>query len=141
MGVLELTHFAVKDSRGRYASLADRIIANSVLAPEDSGQYYDDTPCWIWTGTYNSAGYPHMRMRRKRGAKKGKVRGVLAHRMSIEAFKGRTLRRDQVCQHLCNNKSCVNPAHLKGGSQSSNMKQCVRDGRHNSCRAEAAHAH
>lgn len=119
---------------GRYASLRDRIIANSVLAPPESGRILNGTPCWEWAGTLNAAGYPRMTLRRKRGPRKGKVRGVLAHRQSLIEFKGVKLSRRQVCKHLCNNPLCVNPEHLEAGSQSSNMKQCVREGRHNSCR-------
>jgi len=30
--------------------------------------------------------------------------------------------------HTCNNKKCVNPVHLKLGSQSDNVKQSYKDG-------------
>jgi hypothetical protein len=48
----------------------------------------------------------------------------------VRGIKGRRLSKRMVVQHLCNNSICVNPAHLIGGTQKANVKQCVADGRH-----------
>lgn len=32
--------------------------------------------------------------------------------------------------HICDNKKCVNPNHLKAGTQSENIKDCVDKGRY-----------
>ena len=116
----------------KYASLGDRIIANSEMSDTLS---YRGTPCWIWTGKTgrNKSGmlYGKMTFRYQRGPRKGKVYNMAAHRASIKAFKhGKRITPRTVVMHLCNNSLCVNPAHLMGGTQSRNVKQCVRDGRH-----------
>ena len=111
----------------KYATLADRIIANSVTS--DTYEWCGSR-CWEWTGKTrtNRAGVKYGAMTRR--DKRGKVQNVAAHRASIEAFTGRKPRRDVVGMHLCNYSLCVNPAHLRGGLQSTNIKQCVRDRRH-----------
>jgi len=116
----------------RYASLGDRIIANSYLSEE---LFYNGTPCWIWTGAIsrNRSGmqYGRMNFRYKSGPRKGKVHGEAAHRMSVKAFhKGKRITPKTVVMHLCNNSLCVNPDHLRGGTQEKNVRQCVKDGRH-----------
>lgn len=115
-----------------YASLADRIIANSALSET---QHYDGTPCWNWTGSTkrNRSGmlYGRMNFRYKSGPRKGKVYSMTAHRASVKAFhKGKRITPKTVVMHLCNNSLCVNPAHVRGGTQIQNVRQCVKDGRH-----------
>lgn len=116
----------------KYATLGDRIIANSY---QSSDKFYKDTPCWIWTGKVkaNARGmlYGYMGFRYKSGPRKGKNYDMAAHRASVKAFhKGKRITPKVVVMHLCNNSLCVNPAHLLGGTASRNMRQCVRDGRH-----------
>jgi len=112
----------------KYASLAERILANSVVSPY-SEDWYNGTACWLWVGR-TSAGYPMMSMRYKKGPRKGKHYTVGAHRMSIVAFKNLRMTPRMVARHLCNNRLCVNPDHLAGGTQKQNIKQCVKEGRH-----------
>lgn len=110
----------------RYPTPMDRIIANSAPSLELA---YNGTPCWEWLRRVNNQGYPTMTRRLKRGPRKGKVVTVYAHREAVKAS-GRRLTPRQVVMHLCNNISCVNPEHLKGGTQRQNMRQCVEEGRH-----------
>lgn len=116
----------------KYASLGDRIIANSLMSET---QFYKDEPCWNWTGKTgrNRSGmlYGKMTFRYQCGPHKGKVYNMAAHRASVKAFhKGKRITPKTVVMHLCNNSLCVNPAHLMGGTQSKNIRQCVKDGRH-----------
>lgn len=112
-------------ARPKYASMEERLIANSVLAQD---QFYDGTPCWVWVGTLNASGYPYMSVRQPGVAH---PRKALAHRVSIETFRG-PIPESHVAMHLCNNQVCVSPLHLAPGTQSENIQQCVREGRHNS---------
>jgi hypothetical protein len=105
----------------RYADMQERIIANSILSDET---HHDGTPCWIWIGTFNREGYPNLSVR----TDKPWPSKPLAHRMSYEAFVG-PIPIGLVLMHRCNVKQCVAPLHLKPGTQSENMQQCVADGR------------
>ena len=116
----------------KYATLGDRIIANSLMSET---QFYKGTPCWNWTGKTgrNRSGmsYGKMTFRYQRGPRKGKVYNMAAHRASVKAFHvGKRITPKTVVMHLCNNSLCVNPAHLLGGTQMKNVRQCVKDGRH-----------
>jgi hypothetical protein len=59
--------------------------------------------CWVWSGA---------RRRTRRGVY-GVVGERAAHRVVYELFTGRKLERGMVLHHLCQNKLCVNPEHLR----------------------------
>lgn len=113
----------------RYDSLCDRIIANSVLSPTPEEQYRG-TPCWVWIGPARRDGRPVISMRAKSGPRKGKVITYSAYRISVREFTNRRVTPKMVIMHMCNNKHCVNPDHLRGGTQKQNVQHCVKSGRH-----------
>ena len=123
----------------RYTDLRERIIANSMPA-EDSA--WNGSRCWLWLGATHTGNrgmrYPTMTMRYKSGPRKGKVHTVRVHRKVVEVFLGRRVTPKMVVMHLCNNSLCVNPEHLRGGTQKANVRQCVKDGRHYSPLRKAA---
>lgn len=106
--------------------IAERIIALSVI---DFESWFEGSPCWVWIGATNGR-YGKIDIKWKSGPRKGKRRNALAHRIAIEEFTGRRMTTRMVGKHLCNNTLCVNPAHLQGGTQRSNIRQCVAEGRH-----------
>lgn len=55
--------------------------------------------CWIWTGKTDGRGY-------------GMFRGFKAHRVSYDFF-NEGIDRLLVIDHMCKNKKCVNPIHLR----------------------------
>lgn len=57
------------------------------------------TGCWVWTGTVNNRGY-------------GRFDRGYAHRASWEIHRG-PIPPGLVIDHLCENRMCVNPAHLR----------------------------
>lgn len=115
----------------KYANLKERILANTLVSEVS---FYRGTPCWDWIGATctNRSGkkYGKLQVRIKRGRNKGKNKTWLVHRLVLVVFKGRKMTQRMVGRHLCNNTLCANPAHLVGGSQKANMRQCVREKRH-----------
>jgi hypothetical protein len=83
-----------------------------------------ETGCWEWKDAVSSKGY---------GRVKFGGRLLLPHRVVAVAagiLKGATEAEDpRLVLHECDNARCCNPAHLKAGTQSQNMKDCVARGR------------
>jgi HNH endonuclease len=75
--------------------------------------------CWIWLGSVGSHGY---------GDIHHFGRHVLAHRASYESFNG-PIPEGMFVLHSCDNRVCVNPAHLSLGTHSQNMADKMRKGR------------
>lgn len=118
----------------KYASMRDRILANSAMSSERS---FNGVPCRVWLGkvTINRSGDAYGRIN-VRDRKTGKVKSELVHRVVVRDVKGRRLTKDMKALHLCNYTICCEEQHLAGGSQRANVRQCVEDGRHgNSYRA------
>ena len=57
--------------------------------------------CWLWAGSKYRNGY----------GKYGK-KGIMAHRIFYTLFKG-SVPEDMCIDHLCKERSCVNPDHLE----------------------------
>jgi hypothetical protein len=112
---------------GKYASLEDRIIANSVVSEErfwTNPETGEMTPCWEWTGSFfvNRSGNKYGRMSVRIPGKKNPV-SFKVHRLVLMVFKGLHLTPDDVSAHNCNNTLCCNPAHLRKATQSENIHQ------------------
>lgn len=80
----------------RFPRVKDRAIAFWLRVNKTEG-------CWAWIGSINANGYGNWHQ----GG--GIIR--LAHRN--EAVWGRTLLADEVVDHKCRNRACVNPSHLR----------------------------
>ena len=77
--------------------------------------------CWMWTGAKTSAGYGNFTT--------ADSRNVLAHRYSFEQEHG-PIKDGAIILHECDTPACVNPNHLRAGTQSDNMQDMVDKGRH-----------
>ncbi len=68
--------------------------------------------CWEWTASKSSNGYGFFYYDNKRGGR--------AHRYSYQYFKGK-IPKGLTIDHQCNNRICVNPAHLKAMTMRENV--------------------
>jgi len=71
--------------------------------------------CWKWHGQFDRNGYGNLTW-------KGKRTG--AHRVSYEVHTGPIPEGMQI-DHLCRNKTCVNPAHLEPVTQQENIRRAA----------------
>ena len=70
--------------------------------------------CWLWTASVDKDGY------RKFGV--GRSNWKLAHRISYTIYNGE-IKAGMVIDHLCRQRSCVNPHHLEQVSIAENNKR------------------
>lgn len=71
--------------------------------------------CAEWTGAINSSGYSSFGVREN-----GKVKTYLAHRISYQLYVGE-IPDGLVLDHLCRNRKCVNPKHLRVTTNRENL--------------------
>jgi hypothetical protein len=80
----------------------DRVLARTTQ--EDRGY---SSPCWCWQGSLNQRGYGHIGL-----LTNGRRSCAKVHRIVFEALVG-PIPEGLTLDHLCEVKTCVNPAHLE----------------------------
>ena len=84
--------------------------------------------CWEYSGSLYRNGYGRFSVG---------LKGVLAHRVAFYIANGFIT--SQLVLHKCDNRACVNPAHLYLGSQKDNMQDAVSRNRIRPCRGEQSY--
>ena len=84
----------------------------------------DEGACWEWAG-HKGRGYGYISVGSKEAGDRKELR---AHRVSWQLVNG-PIPSGMVVMHICDNRGCVNPSHLRIGSQSENIKDAFRKGR------------
>lgn len=69
------------------------------------------TPCWIWTGVANNAGY------------------YTGTRRNWEKATGKTIPKGYDLDHLCETQMCCRPDHLECVSHAANLQRRIERGR------------
>ena len=80
--------------------------------------------CVLWPFAQNGCGYGQIYV---------DGRGRPAHRVAYEVFHGETVEAHLVVAHepiRCHNRACINPAHLRVATHSSNSHDRFQDGTH-----------
>lgn len=80
------------------------------------------TWCWEWQGVKDRDGYGQFGYENKI---------VLVHRLAYQFYYqcSEEEMKGKIVMHICDNPSCVNPDHLKLGTQKDNVQDCVQKGR------------
>lgn len=91
----------------------------------------DDGDCWEWTACKTKAGY---------GAFSLNGKSVLAHRLSYSFVN--KISNGKVIDHICRNRSCVNPNHLREVKQSENaLENSIGQGAKNKIKTHCSRGH
>jgi hypothetical protein len=75
--------------------------------------------CWMWQGPTSGNGYGNFTLKIN-----GKFKTVQSHRFGYELLKGK-IPEEMLILHKCDIPLCVNPNHLRPGTQKENIKDSI----------------
>jgi hypothetical protein len=104
--------------------------------------HYKDSKsgCWIWTGCFSGPGvFSYGRLMGKLKENQKKATLLVASRVSYLLNVGE-IPKGYFILHSCDNPKCINPDHLRAGTQLENMHDCINRGRKNYLYGKEHHA-
>lgn len=116
-----------ENTSGAQAPLVDRFWLKVVKKSDDE--------CWPWVGATMKNGYGRIGS----GGRDGKA--LSAHRVSCEIHHGPAPFEGAHFMHLCDNRGCVNPAHLSWATPSQNIQDAYNKRRKASPFKKGEHHH
>lgn len=81
-----------------------------------------NTGCWLWGASHNGSGYGEFVL--------GVGRKRYAHRLMCATAHGAPPADKKFALHSCDVGSCVNPQHLRWGTNKENTADMLKRGRH-----------
>jgi hypothetical protein len=88
-------------------------------------KYQKASGCWLWQAASYPRGYGMVSIGRNM---RGKQFTTYAHRVAYVLASG-PIEAGQVVMHVCDVPACVNPDHLRLGTQGDNNRDCIAKGR------------
>jgi hypothetical protein len=84
--------------------------------------------CWLWRGARTPKGYGLFAVGRQNA--NGQSVPEYAHRVAYLREHSGSIPSGRVVMHACDVRNCVNPAHLRLGTQSENVQDGIAKGRY-----------
>ena len=114
--------------------VSDRIMTNSEYLLKTISRFWSKVDrhgpdeCWLWRGTRTVPLKNGMRYGHFGTTENGKTKNWRAHRLAWTLVNGK-IPDDMVIMHTCDVPLCVNPNHLKCGTQRENLQDMQDKGR------------
>lgn len=108
----------MKPTVNRYRAPKTRIVIPPRVAERAATRYETDGECWISTYSTASHGYAQIGW-----SDEGHTKIVTAHRAAWVYHNGKQVPDGYTVDHMCKNRRCVNPKHLRALSNFENARR------------------
>lgn len=116
--MVEQKRLSASIARFGWTEMPARVLArfNDKYVVSDMGY---KTECWVWTAGHHEKGYGRFYL----GMLEGKRVWAYAHRIAYEHYVGLLPEDTPLGDHLCEVKTCCNPAHIEPVDNKENLRR------------------